>query len=265
MIGDLLESMINASLMAGKIIRYHFEKRELQVTQKGDDYDLVTNVDYESQMIIQEELSKRFPGISIIGEEDRHFTRKENAFFVDPLDGTLNFVRQIPFFAVSIGYWEKNQPLCGVVYDPIRQDLFYARQGHGAYLNGRELYFIKNFHKQFILASDWGHDPQLYQKNIQIMQELMKGKTYLFRYMGCASLGICYVGASILDGYWHYRLSPWDMAAAVLIAQLAGMNVSRLDGHAFDLWEGNVLVTSPDLREKMIKVLKLDESNERSR
>lgn len=259
---DLLESMINASLKAGKIIRYYYKKRNLRVTEKGDHYDLVTNVDHESQSIIRKELSNRFPDISIIGEEDLHITKKENAFFVDPLDGTLNFVKQIPFFAVSIGYWKNNEPLCGVVYDPLRRDLFYARKDQGSYLNGKELHLIRNTDKySILLASDWGHEPRLYQKNIQIMQRLIRENSYLFRFLGCASLGICYVGAGILDGYWHYKLSPWDMAAAVLIAQESGAKVSHLDGHIFDLWGENILAIVPDLREKLIEAFKLDNPN----
>jgi myo-inositol-1(or 4)-monophosphatase len=249
---DLLETMITVSLRAGNFIRHYYELGEFGVSEKRDSHDLVTNIDHESQRIIQEELIRRFPDIPIVGEEDEHIIKKEHAFFIDPLDGTLNFVKQIPFFAVSIGYWKNNEPLCGVVYDPLRHDLFYARKNHGTYLNGKELHLADNKSKHQLLASDWGHEPRLYQKNIQIMQRLMKENTYLFRFMGCASLGISYVGAGILDGYWHYKLSPWDMAAGVLIAQEAGASVSHLDGRTFDLWGQNILALTPNLQERFI-------------
>ncbi len=251
---DLLESMISISLKAGNYIRHHYEGREFGVLEKKDSHDLVTNIDRESQKIIQEELSHRFPDVPIVGEEDNEISnKKEHAFFIDPLDGTLNFVKQIPFFAVSIGYWKDNKPHCGVVYDPIRHDLFYARKDQGAYLNGKELHLSENNHaKHQLLASDWGHEPHLYQKNILMMQELMKENTYLFRFMGCASLAISYVGAGIFDGYWHYRLAPWDMAAAVLIAEESGASISHLDGSPFDLWEKSILTVVPNLKETFI-------------
>lgn len=254
---DLLESMIGVSLRAGNRVRHYFEGGEFDVSEKRDSHDLVTDVDRESQKIIQEELSIRFPHIPIVGEEDKNVRKKEHAFFIDPLDGTLNFVKQIPFFSVSIGYWKNNEPICGVVYDPLRHDLFYARKNHGAYRNGKKLLIMENeSRKHPLLASDWGHEPRLYQKNIDMMQKLMKENPYLYRFLGCASLAICYVGAGILDGYWHYKLAPWDMAAAVLVAQEAGAKVSLLDGRPFDLWEEGILVILPELREKIISLFR---------
>ena len=251
---DLLESMVSISLRAGNFIRHHYESGEFGVLEKKDSHDLVTNIDRESQRIIKEELSHRFPGIPIVGEEDTEIcSKKEHAFLIDPLDGTLNFVKKIPFFAVSIGYWEDSKPHCGVVYDPIRHDLFYARKDQGSYLNGKKLHLSDHYHvKHQLLASDWGHEPHLYQKNIQMMQQLMKENTCLFRFMGCASLAISYVGAGIFDGYWHYGLSPWDMAAAVLIAQEAGAIVSLLDGSPFDLWGKSILTVVPNLKDRFI-------------
>jgi len=166
----------------------------------------------------------------------------------------LNFVKKIPLFSVSIGYWKDNKPLCGVVYDPLRNDIFYARSKHGAYLNGKRLQLSNKKDNNYkVLASDWGHEPALYQKNIQAMEQLTKDNSFLFRFMGCASLAICYVGAGILDGYWHYKLSPWDMAAAALIAQEAGATVLALDGSEFDLWGDSILAVPVELKKKLIK------------
>ncbi len=250
---DPLESIISISLRAGHLIRHRFEEGEYSVEEKKDTHDLVTMIDRESQEVIYEELTKRFPGIPIIGEEDQDFCKEEHAFLIDPLDGTLNFVKKIPFFAVSIGYWKNNAPFCGVVFDPLRNDLFYGRKEHGSYLNGRALHLGEHhLGRHCLLGSDWGHEPHLYQKNIQVMQKLVKEQPCLFRYMGCASLAICYVGAGILDGYWHFKLAPWDMAAAVLIAQEAGAAVSLLDGRPFDLWEANLLTVDPSLKNSFV-------------
>lgn len=251
---DILESMISISLRAGSLVQHYYQSREFGVSIKKDKHDLVTDIDRESQRIIKEELQKRFPNIPIIGEEDNQIIKNEHAFIIDPIDGTLNFVKQIPFFTISIGYWKKNHPVCGVVYDPLRNDLFYARKDQGAYQNGKEINVLSLENNRPILASDWGHEPKLYQKNINILQKLMKVDRYLFRFLGCASLAICYVGAGILDGYWHYQLSPWDMAAAVLIAQEAGAIVTNIKGEQFDLWGKSILTTSPAIKKDLQKV-----------
>lgn len=251
---DVLESIIGVALKAGGHIRHCYEGKDFQVAQKTDNHDLVTNVDLESQKIITDELSCRFPDIPIIAEEEHDNLKKEHAFFVDPLDGTLNFVKQLPFFAVSIGYWKHNQPVCGVVFDPLRQDLFYGRAGFGAYHNGSRLEIRKSHNRHHLLASDWGHQPHVFQKNLLVIQQLLKENSYLFRFMGCASLAICYVAAGILNGYWHYALSPWDMAAAVLIVGEAGASVTLLNGQPFDLWQKDILVAEPHLKNRVLPV-----------
>jgi myo-inositol-1(or 4)-monophosphatase len=252
---DVLESMIGVAMNAGNFVRHYYSSRDFGISEKKDSHDLVTDVDRESQKIISSELSSRFPDISIIGEEDKAIIKKKHAFFIDPLDGTLNFVKQIPFFTVSIGYWKDNQPICGVVFDPIRKDLFYARKGSGSYLNGRKIKTTNvNNGKYQLLASDWGHESYYYEKNIITIQRILKEKFYLFRFMGCASLAICYVGAGILNGYWHYKLSPWDMAAGVLIAQEAGATVTSINGKQFCLWGKNILVADSDIKNKLVPI-----------
>ena len=252
---DILESLISVSLKAGSLIRHYYGGKDFKVSEKKDNHDLVTTADLESQEIIINELSSRFPDIPIIGEEDQHIIKREHAFFIDPLDGTLNFVKQLPFFTVSIGYWKDNQPVCGVVFDPLRQDLFYARAGMGSYHNGKKMFIREDDNKSHLLASDWGHDPSHFKKNILVIQQLLKENSYLFRFMGCASLAICYVGAGILNGYWHFALLPWDMAAGVLIAREAGASVTLLDGEPFDLWQKDILAVAPYLKDKLLPVL----------
>ena len=251
---DVLESIIGVALKAGSHICHYYGSKDFRVAQKKDNHDLVTNVDLESQKIITAELSGRFPDIPIIAEEEHDILKEEHAFFIDPLDGTFNFVKQLPFFTVSIGYWRDNSPVCGVVFDPLRQDLFYGRAGFGAYHNGSRLEIKKSNNRHNLLASDWGHEPHFFQKNLLVIQQLLKENSYLFRFMGCASLAICYVAAGILDGYWHYTLSPWDMAAGVLIAQESGASVTLLNGQPFDLWHKDLLVVEPHLKNRVLPV-----------
>lgn len=255
MVYDLLESMITAAMNAGNYVRYCYENRDFSVSEKRDSHDLVTDADRESQRIIIAQLKDRFPDIPVVAEEDDDISKEEHAFFIDPIDGTLNFVKQIPFFSISIGYWKDNKPVCAVVFDPLKHDLFYARKGIGAFRNGRKIKISDSGVRNHpLLASDWGHEPCYYQKNILTIESLLKKRLYLFRFLGCASLAICYVGAGILDGYWHYKLSPWDLAAGMLIAQEAGVSVTTINGEPFNLWKKDILAIKPGLKNEVLPV-----------
>lgn len=249
----MLESLIEIISKAGELILDFYKKKDFKISEKGDGHDLVTDADKKSQQLIVNELSSKFPDIPIIGEEDEYYFKREHAFLVDPLDGTLNFVKQIPFFAISIGYWKDNKPVCGVVFDPLRRDLFYAQKDNGSYRNGVRINIVENPNaKQHLFATDWGHEPYCYKKNIHLTQRLFQEKSFFLRFLGCASLAISYVGAGILDGYWHFKLSPWDMAAGALIAKEAGASVSLVNGEAFDLWHNNIIAVTPGMKSKIL-------------
>lgn len=251
------ESLIDISLKAGSLILEFYRNKDFKISEKNGIYDLVTDVDKRSQQLIIDELSSKFPEIPIIGEEDESYSKSEHAFIVDPLDGTLNFVKQVPFFSVSIGYWRENKPICGVVFDPLKQDLFYAQRGMGSYRNGVRINITKNpYAKQYLFATDWGHEPLCYQRNIILTQRLFQEDSFFLRFLGCASLAICYVSAGILDGYWHFKLCPWDMAAGALIAQEAGASVTLISGEKFDLWHNDILVIDPDIKDRMLPLFK---------
>lgn len=256
MSSSILEAMIVASLTGGSILRKYFEKENFSVIQKSVSYDLVTNIDKESQEGINAILSKHFPDIPVIGEEGSIQTGKQSqAFYVDPLDGTFNFVHKYPFFSVSLGYWENNEPVIGVVFDPVRRDLFYSQKGEGAYLNGERIHVSDrtSLEGSYLVTGfpyKEGKHPRI-EKEIRSVMKLTD-----LRVLGSAALELCYVAKGIIDGYWEYDLSSWDLAGGVLIAQEAGAVVTKPNGEDFDLFEGDVLAASPVIHQKLLEALK---------
>lgn len=246
--------MVEVVLKAGEILRKYYNDGDFKVNQKTVSYDLVTTADKESQNIIVSLLSSKFPQIPILGEEGMEIKRYERAFFVDPLDGTLNFVHKIPFFCVSIGYWEGKEPKVGVVYDPIRGDLFYAKEKEGAFLNGKRIYTSSPTSLvNSLLVTGWPYNKEKLKKAMETANKILKYTEY--RAFGSAALELCYVGMGAFDGYWEYGLYPWDLAGGVLIAKEGGAIVSRPSGEEFDLFDGEVLAISPSIYEEFIKVI----------
>jgi len=255
MTSSILEAMIVASLSGGNILRKYFERENFSVIQKSVSYDLVTNIDKESQEGINSILTNHFPDIPVVGEEGSIKAGKQSrVFYVDPLDGTFNFVHKYPFFSVSLGYWENNEPLVGVVFDPVRRDLFYAQKGKGAFLNGEKIQVSTrtSLEGSFLVTGfpyKEGKHPRI-EKEIRSVMKLTD-----LRVLGSAALELCYVACGIIDGYWEYDLSSWDLAGGVLIAQEAGAVVTAPSGGAFDLFEGDVLAAPPAIYQKFLKVL----------
>ncbi len=251
---SIFEVMVKSVFIAGDILRKYYENGNFKIQQKSISYDLVTTADKESQEVIISLLSSKFPNIPILGEENSEIRKYNRAFFVDPLDGTLNFVHKIPFFAVSIGYWEDNEPKVGVVYDPIRRDLFYAKKGEGAFLNGKKMYTSSpSSLENSIFVTGWPYDKNKMEKAIISANKLLKYTEY--RALGSASLELCYVGMGRFDGYWEFGLYPWDLAGGVLIAEEAGARIAKPNGDEFDLFDGEILAIAPSIYEEFIKVI----------
>ncbi|MDK2896555.1 MAG: monophosphatase [Candidatus Atribacteria bacterium] len=249
---SILEAMIVASLTGGNVLKKYFERENFSIVQKSVSYDLVTSVDQESQAEIVSILNDRFPEISVVGEEGNSQLQKHSkAFYVDPLDGTLNFVHKFPFFAVSLGYWENDEPLVGVVYNPMNKDLFYAQKGSGAFLNGERIRVsAPTSLAGSLLVTGFPYKEEKLLRVVKDISSIMRLTD--LRVLGSAALELCYVAAGIIDGYWEHALSPWDLAGGVLIAQEAGAVVSAPDGGKFDLFAGDVLAAAPGIHQKLV-------------
>ena len=239
---------------AGEILRLGYEK-EHQVNYKGV-IDLVTEIDHQSEDYLLGEIKRLFPGHQIVSEEAGVVSgRAEEAWLVDPLDGTVNYAHGIPVFAVSIAYAQEGQVALGAVYDPMRDELFLAELSRGASLNGKPIKVSKATElRRSLLVTGFPYDAwSTPNNNLNYFGHFSKSSQGVRR-LGSAALDLCYVAAGRFDGYWELSLSPWDLAAGGLIAAEAGATVTNLQGGAEILLPPcSLLAAPPDIHAIMIK------------
>jgi len=250
---EIVEVMIEAARKAGKILKSGYESN-YDIKVKSSSSDLVTSVDIDSQNVIIEVL-KKVPDISIMAEESQDKqTDTKRIFYVDPLDGTLNFVHGIPFFGVSIGYWENETPIAGVVYDPLRNELFYGIKGKGAYLNDKRLSARKKELKDSILSTGIPYDRQKIFRTIEETKNILP-LVQEVRILGSAALSLCYLAAGRIDGYWEDEIYPWDVAAGIAISTEIGLKITNFDGKRYELKDREIVCTLPKIHGEILKAL----------
>ena len=241
-ISPKLNVMIKAAEKASKsIIRDFGEVEKLQVSKKGP-YDFVTKTDKQVEKILIEELSKIKEKYSFITEETGTIKNKDkdNIWIIDPIDGTTNFLHGIPHFAISIALKSKDEILSGLIFDPIKDEMFYAEKDKGAFLNNQRLRVSKkNSLDECLFASNY---------------EGVKFSDLNMRYTGCAALDLAYVASGRLDGFFHNSINLWDVAAGALIVKEAGGIVNDLN--KFNINNIDIKASSTAINEKMIENLK---------
>jgi myo-inositol-1(or 4)-monophosphatase len=241
---------------AGDLLRLAYE-HEHQVDYKGV-IDLVTEVDRQSETYLLGEIQRLFPGHQIVSEEIGLVPGREvDQWYVDPLDGTVNYAHGIPIFTVSIAYARNGVVTLGVVYDPMRDELFAAERGQGAWCNGRRLQasHVTEFQRS-LLVTGFPYDAwSTPQNNLEYFGRFAR-MTQGVRRLGSAALDLCYVAAGRFDGYWELSLNPWDIAAGGLIAAESGAVVTNLDGQGDYLTPPcSLLAAPPGLHAKMLEIL----------
>lgn len=242
---------------AGSILRAGYSK-EHQVNYKGV-IDLVTEVDHQSEAFLLGEIKTQFPDHHIVAEEsgvtqgdDQH------SWFVDPLDGTVNYAHNIPIFCVSVGYASQGTLMLGAVYDPMRDEMFMAERGKGAYLNDRPLRVsaVTELQKSLLVTGfpyDAWNTRQDNFANFVHFAKLTQG----VRRLGSAALDLCYVAAGRFDGFWEMSLKPWDVAAGGLICEEAGAQVTNVSGASDYLsLPQSVVAATPGIHDRMLQELK---------
>ncbi len=226
---QFLETAVDIAREAGALLANYFERR-VAFELKGE-FDLVTEADRASEKLVVERLRSYFPSHTVVAEEGGGTDQSsEYRWFVDPLDGTTNFAHSFPFFNVTLGLERAGEMIAGVIYDPLRQEMFTAERGAGAYLNNRRLHASPTKRLADSLASTgFPSRKRHYNVNIHFYYQLAMA-SHGVRRTGSAALDLAYVASGRLDFFWEFGLKPWDMAAGVLLVQEAGGRVSDMRG-----------------------------------
>jgi myo-inositol-1(or 4)-monophosphatase len=255
----ILNVMIKAAYRAGKSLKRDLgEVEHLQVSVKGP-RNFVTAADRKAEEIVREELAKARPDYGFLGEEGgiREGTDKTHRWIVDPLDGTTNFLHGIPHFAVSIGLEREGVMVAGLVYNPANDDMFLAERGKGAFLNDKRIRVAARQRlAEAVVACGLPHygrgDLALARHEIAAAQAHYAG---LRRY-GAAALDLAWVAAGRLDAYWERDLSPWDVAAGILLVREAGGFVTDIEGGDAIFSKKQIVAGNDTMHKELLKLLK---------
>ena len=249
---------------AGALLRGFYEKGV--ATEYKGDVDLVTEADRASEALIRERLTAAFPGHGIFGEEGtRDQMESEFRWYVDPLDGTTNFAHGFPAFCTILGL-ERRTPglakdadgemVAGVIYDPLRDEMFVAERGKGAWLNGKQIHVSKTkVLAESLTATGFPSQKRHVSPNIHFYQEFTL-RSHGVRRAGSAGLDMAYVACGRLDGFWEFHLNPWDTSAGYLLVEEAGGTVTHFDGGKFTLDSREVLATNGLIAGEMVHLFK---------
>jgi myo-inositol-1(or 4)-monophosphatase len=254
----LLNVMIKAARQAARTLKRDFgEVEHLQVSLKGP-ANFVTAADRRAEEILREELERARPGYGFLGEEGgrREGSDRTHTWIVDPLDGTSNFLHGIPHFAISIALEREGTIVAGLVYNPVNDELFTAERGKGAFLNDQRLRVAARRRLADAMVAcglpHYGHgDIALAQKELAVVQPAVAG----LRRFGSATLDLAWVAAGRLDAYWERDLSPWDLAAGVILVREAGGFATDLDGGQAILTQGQVVAGNETLHRDLQRLL----------
>ncbi len=248
---------------AGKILEKFFYAENLGKKPKGE-HDLVTEADLAVDEFVIKKLRKEFPLLPILTEEtsEGNFEKEKKAellWIVDPLDGTTNFSRGLPHFAVAIALVFNSQPILGAVYNPLYKNLYWARKdGKGAFLNGKKITVSKETELQkSVICLDWSHALETRGKTLTVTRKLL-GKVGHIKMMGSAATDIIHVASGKIEAYIHTDCFPWDYAASVMVAKMAGAKVTDIDGKNWDVFTPGILVASLTLHGKLLNLLCVD-------
>lgn len=255
----MLTIAVKAARRAGNVINRGARELDLlTVTAKGPK-DYVSEVDRAAEAAIVETLLGAYPDHAILAEEG---TAKganpdaENVWIIDPLDGTTNFLHGFPQYCVSIALTHKGQVTQGVIYDPVRNDLFTATRGRGAFLNDRRIRVSRRQHlRECLIGTGFPFRDGRYLDTYLLMMRAMIEQTAGLRRPGAAALDLAYVAAGFYDGFWEVGLNPWDVAAGSLMIQEAGGLIGDLAGEGDFLHGGQVIAANPRIFAQMVTAL----------
>ena len=249
----ILDLAVTAAKGAADIILSASDQPKV-VDHKGIN-DLVTQTDKESEQYICQVINDEFPDHGILAEESGStLPNADFQWFIDPLDGTTNFVHDYPSFAVSIGVHQNNKPIAGCVIELPANHVYTAIKGEGAFCddNNISVSTIKDLEKSLLVTGfgyqhgeRWEHNMVLFKRFTDICQGV--------RRLGAAAVDLCHIASGKVDGFWEFDLHPWDSAAGILIVSEAGGKISKMDGFEYSIYDKEILVSNGLLHDQMIK------------
>ncbi len=255
-----LNIMYKACMKASKsLIRDFGEIENLQVSSKGPG-DFVSSADKRTEKIIIDELLKAYPDYAILSEEAGKINEKNksNRWIIDPIDGTSNFLNGIPQFAISIGYEEENKIKNGIIYDPIKNELFFAENGSGAFLNNTRIRVSKkNSLKKSLIGT--GGPKSSSKIKMEIFHEFLKVSENIetpIRRFGSASLDLASVACGRYDGFWQRELSYWDIAAGIIIVKEAGGFIDFFENDSNENKKLNLIASNSLIHKELLDLIK---------
>ncbi|ACB96776.1 inositol monophosphatase family protein [Beijerinckia indica] len=255
----LMNVMTAAAIKAGRGLKRDFgEVENLQVSIKGPG-DFVSVADKKSEKILFEELSKARPGYGFVMEESGTFegSDKTHTWYIDPLDGTTNFLHGLPIFAISIGLAREGQIVAGLVYNPISEDMFIAEKGQGAFLNNRRLRVAQRRELADTLIGCGTPHLGKAKEHPKFKAELasVMARVGNIRRLGAAALDLGYVASGSFDGFWERGLQPWDIAAGILIIREAGGFVTDAEGGGDMLAKGSICAGNETIQSQLLGLI----------
>lgn len=253
---DFLAVAKKAALLAGGILKENLHGTR-EIIYKGD-INLATEMDMRSERVVVETLLSSFPYHGIIAEEETYIqTESGFTWIIDPLDGTTNYTHGYPCFSVSIALEQEGVVVLGVVYDPMRDELFSAQKGQGSYLNGKSLR-VSATDKLInsLLATGFPYDRKVSEKNnMDYFHKLLMASQEVRR-DGSAALDLCYVACGRFDGFWELKLKSWDVAAGSLVVREAGGVVSNFTGSGFSLHDEEIVASNGAIHGALLEILR---------
>ena len=250
---------VDLARKSGDLLKEKFNKTHT-IHYKGE-INLVTEADKLSEDLIIETISHNFLDHGILSEESPAITGAGKLrWIIDPLDGTTNYAHGYPFYCVSIALENEGEVVLGVVHDPMREEMFVAVRGEGAFLNGKKLAVSNCDHlSKSLLATGFPYDIRESKENNLDYFNSMAINVQAIRRAGAAALDLAYLAAGRFDGFWELKLKPWDTAAGSLLVKEAGGVISDIAGEKWNLQSPSILASNGLIHEQMIKVLKKTE------
>jgi myo-inositol-1(or 4)-monophosphatase len=256
-----LETAIQAAQAASKLHQY-YAGGDLGISTKSSEIDLVTKVDKLCEEKIREIISSAYPDHVILGEEGgESIGNASHRWIVDPLDGTVNYAHGFPFYCVSIGLEINGVVEVGVVLDSVRNEMFTATRGDGAFCNGVKISVSSQPNlKKCLLATGFPYDEAGLKRNLEVFARVHQ-KVRAIRRPGSAALDLSYVACGRIDGFWELKLNAWDVAAGILLVQEAGGTVTTLGGEPYDFGDKVMVATNGHVHGKLLAALELESNN----